>query len=59
MKKRCLCAYLTVVLPALFATMLNVNNTQSEIDNSWLLVPWSNGGHYYHNTITKEDRDEL
>ena len=59
MKRKCLCAYLMMVVPLYIATVLNVNNTQSAIDNSWLVVPWSNGGHYYHNTITKEDRDEL
>ena len=31
--------------------------TQKDIDNSWIQVPWSHGGHYYHNTITREDRD--
>jgi len=31
--------------------------TQNEIDNSWIQVPWSHGGYYYHNTITREDRD--
>tara|TARA_Y100000389_G_C17049061_1_gene311844 strand:- start:7 stop:204 length:198 start_codon:yes stop_codon:yes gene_type:complete len=23
----------------------------------WIRVPWSNGGHYWHNTVTREDRD--
>jgi hypothetical protein len=57
MKKKNLCVYLMLVLPALFGTMLN--NTQSEIDKAWIIVPWSHGGHYYHNTITKEDKDEV
>ena len=32
--------------------------TQKEIDAAWIQVHWSNGGHYYHNTITKDDRDQ-
>ena len=25
--------------------------------SNWIRVPWSHGGCYYHNTVTKEDRD--
>jgi len=57
MRKRNLCVYLTLILPVLLSGVLN--NTQSEIDKSWIIVPWSQGGHYYHNTINKEDRDEI
>ena len=32
--------------------------TQEEIDNAWIRVPWSHGGHYYHNTLTRDDQDE-
>ena len=28
------------------------------IDNAWIVVPWSHGGYYYHNTLTREDRDD-
>ena len=31
--------------------------TQKQIDDAWIIVPWSHGGHYYHNTITREDKD--
>ena len=31
--------------------------TLQEIDNAWIRVPWSHGGHYYHNTITRHDQD--
>jgi len=31
--------------------------TQKDVDNAWIQVPWNNGGYYYHNTITREDRD--
>ena len=27
-------------------------------DTGWIAVPWSHGGCYFHNTITKEDRDD-
>ena len=29
-----------------------------QIDNAWIRVPWSHGGHYYHNTLTRDDQDE-
>ena len=57
MRKKNLCVYLMLILPALLGGVLN--NTQAEIDNAWIIVPCSNGGHYYHNTITKEDKDQL
>ena len=31
--------------------------TQEEIDNAWIRVPWSHGGYYYHNTLTRDDQD--
>lgn len=57
MRKKNLCVYLTLILPVLLGGILN--NTQIEIDKAWIVVPWSHGGHYYHNTITKEDKDQL
>lgn len=57
MRKKNLCVYLMLILPVLLSGVFN--NTQTEIDKSWIIVPWSHGGHYYHNTITKEDKDEL
>lgn len=55
MKKVNLCVYLMFILP----TLIFSGNTPTcnEVDNSWIKVPWSNGGYYYHNTITREDRD--
>lgn len=34
-------------------------HSQQEIDNAWIRVPWTNGGYYFHNTLTREDRDSL
>jgi len=31
---------------------------KQQIDNAWIRVPWSNGGYYYHNTLTRDDQDE-
>jgi len=25
--------------------------------SDWIRVPWSHGGYYWHNTVTREDRD--
>ena len=36
----------------------NLKTTSKEIDDSWIRVPWSSGGHYYHNMLTREDRDD-
>jgi hypothetical protein len=33
--------------------------TKKQIDNAWIKVPWTHGGHYYHNTLTREDVDKL
>lgn len=34
-------------------------NTKKKVQrkSDWIRVPWTHGGHYYHNTVTKEDRD--
>ena len=29
-----------------------------EIDNAWIKVPWTSGGFYFHNTLTREDIDD-
>ncbi len=34
-------------------------HTQEEIKKAWIKVPWTHGGHYYHNTLTREDVDKL
>ena len=31
--------------------------TQQQIDNAWIKVPWTHGGHYWHNTLTRDDQD--
>ena len=31
--------------------------TTNEIDNAWIRVPWTHGGYYYHNTLTRDDQD--
>ena len=36
----------------------NPNYSPIEIDNAWIRVPWSSGGYYFHNTLTREDRDD-
>lgn len=36
----------------------NLNYSPIKIDNAWIRVPWSSGGYYFHNTLTREDRDE-
>tara|TARA_B110000008_G_scaffold279616_1_gene327516 strand:- start:5150 stop:5299 length:150 start_codon:yes stop_codon:yes gene_type:complete len=49
-----------MLLPVLLMGIVDGKNyTQLEISKAWIKVPWSNGGHYWHNIITREDRDEL
>ena len=31
--------------------------TQKQINNAWIKVPWTHGGHYWHNTLTRDDQD--
>ena len=48
-----------VILPTLImgGKTVKKNYTPAQIDNAWIRVPWSHGGYYYHNTLTREDRD--
>jgi len=34
-------------------------HSESDINNAWIKVRWTEGGHYFHNTLTREDRDIL
>ena len=31
--------------------------TNQQLDNAWIRVPWTSGGYYYHNTLTRDDQD--
>ena len=69
--KKNLCVYLMVILPVIiFGSNIHDNthnqrekkvkvHTNEEIQKAWFKVSWSNGGHYWHNRITGEDRDQL
>jgi len=51
-----------IMLPVLaFSGQVKYNRnrvwTPEQIDNAWIKVPWSNGGYYYHNTLTRDDQD--
>ena len=50
-----------MLLPVLLVGLINGENiTRGEdISKAWIKVYWSNGNYYWHNTITREDRDEL
>ena len=57
-----LCVWL-MMLPALvFSGQVTKKScqpwTKQQIDNAWIRVPWSHGGYYYHNTLTRDDQDE-
>jgi hypothetical protein len=58
--RKSFCSFL-MLLPVLLMGVIvdGKNYTQLEISKAWIKVSWSNGGHYWHNTITREDRDEL
>ena len=58
--RKSFCSFL-MLLPVLLMgiTVDGKNYTQAEISKAWIKVPWSNGGYYWHNTITREDKDEL
>ncbi len=64
MKRTSLCIWLMAILPVLIygnqpqCSHNTVQHcTQKDINQAWIKVPWSHGGAYYHNIITKEDRD--
>jgi len=59
--KKSICSLL-LILPVLLVGLINgenVTHSNNDISKAWIKVYWSNGRHYWHNTITKEDRDEL
>ena len=56
-----LCVWLMAVLPALVMgkqvdKTCNKPWTPQQFDNAWIRVPWSHGGYYYHNTLTRDDQ---
>ena len=60
--RRSLCTLLMVILPALIMGRTLQNQPQrpwspQQIDDAWMMVPWTNGGFYFHNTLTREDQD--
>jgi len=67
MKKTSLCFWLLAIFPVLiYGTPPQCSHntvqhcTQKDITNAWIIVPWNHGGgHYYHNTLTKEDTDDI
>ena len=59
MKKVSFCIWLTM-LPALILGSQGgreCDYNAKEIDNAWIRVPWTHGGYYYHNTLTRDDQD--
>ena len=59
MKKVSFCIWLTM-LPALILGSQEgraCDYNAKEIDNAWIRVPWTHGGYYYHNTLTRDDQD--
>lgn len=57
--RRSLCSFLMLIPVLLMGISDGKNYTQLELSKAWIKVHWSNGRHYWHNTITREDRDEL
>ena len=57
--RKSFCSILMLLPVLLMGIVDGSNKTRVEISKAWIKVPWSNGGHYWHNTITREDRDEL
>ena len=55
-----LCVWLMMLPVVIFGGQVDTCKkpwTPRQIDNAWIRVPWSHGGYYYHNTLTREDRD--
>ena len=51
---------LLMMLPAILLSAISEAASDwspTEIDNAWIKVPWTRGGYYYHNTLTREDQD--
>mgnify|MGYP001163508169 FL=1 len=58
-----LCVWLMMLPTLVFSGQVSSSRkavpvwTPEQIDNAWIRVPWSHGGYYYHNTLTREDQD--
>jgi len=56
-----ICIWLMLILPTLIMGKQVEKDvggwTPEQIDNAWIKVPWSQGGYYYHNTLTRDDQD--
>ena len=39
--------------------IVTCSNFKGKVPKPWIVVPWSNGSCYFHNTETREDRDSL
>ena len=60
MKKISFCVWIMLLPTIIFSSKLMNNEkkyTNEEIDNAWIRVPWTSGGYYYHNTLTRDDQD--
>ena len=57
--KKSFCLNIMGVL-SLMLLGVNAESTYTKknvLTGNWIKVRWSNGGHYWHNTVTREDRD--
>lgn len=56
-----ICIWLMLILPTLIMGKQVEKDvtgwTPEQIDNAWIRVPWTKGGYYYHNTLTRDDQD--
>lgn len=53
--KKSFCLKVMAILGVIFVG-INAEGTKKETSN-WIKVPWTHGGHYWHNVVTREDRD--
>ena len=59
MKKISLCIWLLMLPSIILGNSMTTESkwTNEQIDNAWIRVPWTSGGYYYHNTLTRDDQD--
>ena len=56
--RKSFCLKIMGVIAIMFLGINAKDTKKKEVKKSdWIRVPWSDGGYYWHNVVTREDRD--
>ena len=56
--RKSFCLKIMGIITLMFLGINAKDTKKKEVKKSdWIRVPWSHGGYYWHNVVTREDRD--